>query len=258
MDAAAGRRLLEASVGPAEEGGHVAPARAGAAKAAVAGDASRVEPADANDREGDAPPGDDPAPATREAPPVEPRVVAEALVLGRREREQLLTMAGAIGASPRRAKRFANLYRLLKASLSPAERRGFALDGGRTGSYTAALFLLALSTGAPRATAALIAPLLSPSGESPGDYLGAALAAAEGSAPPEEIATVRAAGAMLRSVADQAGLAKDMHFWASRVTRFNFDGRAPLPRKADVATPPPTAPAPPAPKPARRRTKGAG
>jgi hypothetical protein len=258
MDAAAGRRLLEASVGPAPEEGRVGREGAEAAKPAIADDAARVAPADPNGAAGDAPPAADPAPAEPAAPPAEPRAVAEALVLGRREREQLLTMAGAIGASPRRAKRFANLYRLLKASLSPAERRGFALDGGRTGSYTAALFLLALSTGAPRATAALIAPLLSPPGESAADYLGAALAAAEGSAPPEEIATVRAAGAMLRAVADQAGLAKDMHFWASRVTRFNFDGRAPLPRRPDVVARPTTAPALPAAKPARRKAKAAG
>jgi hypothetical protein len=258
MDAVAGRRLLEASVGPAPGDDRVATEGAGARTTAGTGDAARLEPADTDGGAGDAPPVDDPGPATPAAPPVEPRAVAEALVLGHREREQLLTMAGAIGASPRRAKRFANLYRLLKASLSPAERRGFALDGGRAGSYTAALFLLALSTGAPRATAALIAPLLSPPGESPGDYLETGLAAAEASAPPEEIATVRAAGAMLRAVADQAGLAKDMHFWASRVTRFNFDGRAPLPRRPDAGVPPAPVLAPPSPKPARRKAKAEG
>jgi hypothetical protein len=173
----------------------------------------------------------------------EPQAVAEALVLGRREREQLLAMAGAIGASPRRAKRFANLYRLLKASLSPAERRGFALDGGRTGSYAAAMILLALSTGAPRTAMALSTRLAATQGGDLAPILDTAVA----EAPAEEAPAALAALQQLMAVADQPALQRDLCFWASRVTRFNFDGRAPAPAKREPVNAVPSPPATPAP-----------
>jgi hypothetical protein len=53
-------------------------------------------------------------------------------------------LAASLGSSPRRVKRFANLYRLVKAMLSGPEWHDFDLEDAR-----ACLTLLALQTGAP-------------------------------------------------------------------------------------------------------------
>ncbi|PWS36595.1 hypothetical protein DFH01_15745 [Falsiroseomonas bella] len=248
MDAAAGRRLLEGAVGT--DGPSAASDTSGGGASTTHAKAGQATPDKPLDEPADAAGPEEeeatPAQAAAKAEIPEPQAVAEALVLGPTERDRLLDMAAAIGASPRRAKRFANLYRLLKASLSPAERRGFALEGGEAGSYDAALILLALSTGAPRATGALIARLQA----TPASDSLAALDAALEAAPPEEAAAVGAARALCHAVADQQRLASDLHFWSSRVTRFNFDGRPPPARRSAA----PSAPEPPARKsPAPRR-----
>jgi KAP family P-loop domain len=51
--------------------------------------------------------------------------------------------------TPRAAKRFINIYRLLRASVAPSEQSAFVGDE-RVGEYRSALFLLALLTGYPR------------------------------------------------------------------------------------------------------------
>jgi hypothetical protein len=242
MDASAGRRLLEGAVGET-----AVPPRAAAGSATATGTTTAVAAPEPGEEPGDE--SSEAGQATGEAMAgtaeatgdiAEPEAVAEALVLGPAERARLLDMAAAIGASPRRAKRFANLYRLLKASLSPAERRGFALEGGEAGSYEAALILLALSTGAPRAAGVLIARLQG----SPGAGTQAALDAALAAAPPEEAVAVGAARTLCLAIADQPRLARDLHFWASRVTRFNFDGRLPPAQGSESAAPPRPARAP--------------
>jgi hypothetical protein len=255
MDAAAGRRLLEGAVGPAEPAA-VLTGNVVAGTPMVTGEGQHAPPDQPREEGTDAGTGGEealPAPAVAAPDIAEPHIVAEALVLGPTERRRLLDMATAIGASPRRAKRFANLYRLLKASLSPAERRGFALEGGEAGSYDAALILLALSTSAPRATAALIASLQ----EEPGAESLVALDAALEAAPPEEAAAVGAARALCLTVADQSRLLRDLHFWSSRVTRFNFDGRHSPARRHKLPPPQPAPPEPPAPRRKARKTAAA-
>ncbi|HEU0013558.1 MAG TPA: P-loop NTPase fold protein [Longimicrobium sp.] len=68
-------------------------------------------------------------------------------------------LAPLLGRSPRALKRFVNVYRLIKASLKPYERRGFAGTGKELADYQAVLFLLAVDTGAPAVAPALFRAL---------------------------------------------------------------------------------------------------
>ena len=81
---------------------------------------------------------------------------AESLFIAPHEREYMLRLAGAVGKSPRRLKRFVNTYRILKASCDALERDKFVLDDGKGGTYRAAMTLLAITTGAPRAAIAIL------------------------------------------------------------------------------------------------------
>ncbi len=141
------------------------------------------------------------------------------------ERYRLLGMSAAVGASPRRANRFANLYRLLKASLSPAERRGFVLDGGKGGSYGGALTLLAAATGAPQATRVLVAQLAEEPGADPASYLQTRFAAVAPSVLPSEKPAFDAVQAMALAAQDTAAAVRHLRHWAPRVNRFVFDGQ---------------------------------
>lgn len=67
-------------------------------------------------------------------------------------------LAPHLGNSPRRIKRFANVYRLLKSGLSQQERRKFNLEGKGSG-YQLVLVLLAIVTGAPILSTSLLAEI---------------------------------------------------------------------------------------------------
>ncbi|WP_372618677.1 P-loop NTPase fold protein [Falsiroseomonas sp.] len=229
MDAGAGRRLLESAVGPVSSATATAPAGVqqtgggGGTPDEPEGKDAAAEQAEAAAMQPEATPGGV-APKVTVA---DTQAAAEALALGEAERECLLGLAAAVGASPRRAKRFANLYRLLKASLSPAERRGFVLSGGKAGSYEAALLLLAATTGAPHAARALIEALgdaPAPEGET---WLEDRFAHALPAVPPPEQAAFAAARERALAAKDGAAMAAHLQFWASRVTRFVFDGHTP-------------------------------
>jgi hypothetical protein len=123
------------------------------------------------------------------------------------------------------------------------------------------MILLALSTGAPRTAMALSTRLTG----APGGDLAPILDAAVAEAPAEEAQAALAALQQLMAVADQPALQRDLGFWASRVTRFNFDGRAPVPRGRPELQPTeqPKIAAPPAPAKrmaatARRKPKAPG
>ena len=61
-----------------------------------------------------------------------------------------------LGRSPRALKRFVNLYRLIKAGLTPAEHTAFIRQNqSGFGDYQAVLLLLAVDTGLPRASRAV-------------------------------------------------------------------------------------------------------
>jgi hypothetical protein len=60
-------------------------------------------------------------------------------------------LAPLLGRSPRSLKRFVNLYRLIKARLTPSEHKAFTRKSDRSiADYEAVLFLLAVDTGLPR------------------------------------------------------------------------------------------------------------
>ena len=60
-------------------------------------------------------------------------------------------LAPLLGRSPRSLKRFVNLYRLIKARLTPSEHKAFTRKSDRSiADYEAVLFLLAIDTGLPR------------------------------------------------------------------------------------------------------------
>jgi hypothetical protein len=72
-----------------------------------------------------------------------------------------------LGRSPRALKRFVNLYRLIKARLSPPEHSAFVSRSEKSmADYEAVLFLLAVDTGLPRASRMLFEELLALANES--------------------------------------------------------------------------------------------
>lgn len=80
------------------------------------------------------------SPEALQIQPVEMRVIEE--------------LAPLLGRSPRALKRFVNVYRLIKASLTPYERQVF-LRSDMLPDYQAVLFLLAVDTGAPSAASSV-------------------------------------------------------------------------------------------------------
>jgi hypothetical protein len=75
---------------------------------------------------------------------------AESLEIGADELRLIDELAPLLGRSPRALKRFANVYRLMKAGLTPAERASFMKGQNfRMAGYQAVLFLLAVDTGLP-------------------------------------------------------------------------------------------------------------
>jgi hypothetical protein len=70
-------------------------------------------------------------------------------------------LAPLLGRSPRALKRFVNLYRLIKAGLTPAEHSAFVRHSQDSlGGFQAVLFLLAIDTGLPRVSRLVFDTLL--------------------------------------------------------------------------------------------------
>ncbi len=162
------------------------------------------------------------APGEQKAAPEAPQQVpVEALLLTDGERRALIAAASAVGISPRRAKRFANLYRVLKASLSPIERRTFVLENGRDGSFNTAMALLAASTGAPNATARLLTLL-----ERMGDTwpAGEPSPATLVDVPPDEQQAWKVILMALPQMPFSPSDLTELRFWAPRIRRFCFSG----------------------------------
>jgi hypothetical protein len=79
-----------------------------------------------------------------------------ALIIEPEERNFMLQLAGAVGKSPRRLKRFVNTYRILKASLDKLQQETFVVKGGSQGEYKAAMALLAIIAGAPKSSLGML------------------------------------------------------------------------------------------------------
>jgi hypothetical protein len=74
------------------------------------------------------------------------------LAIERHERTCMHDLAEFLARSPRRAKRFLNVYRVLKASLPPDRYADLVRSRGASGDYRAILTLLSIMTGAPSAS----------------------------------------------------------------------------------------------------------
>ena len=97
------------------------------------------------------------APAPQPPPPAE--LDEEALLIRPWETEFAERLSPFL-RTPRAAKRFSNLYRILKARISAAERPGFEGSSAIPGEFQAAMLLLAIGTGRPDAAEPLFPALL--------------------------------------------------------------------------------------------------
>jgi hypothetical protein len=93
--------------------------------------------------------------AAAQAPLTGPAVqsIVSGLTLTDWEVQALQSFAAFIGTTPRRAIRFVNLYRLIKAGLQPAMLETLVGDQGDSRAYGALIAQLAIVTGAPMASA---------------------------------------------------------------------------------------------------------
>ena len=164
-----------------------------------------------------------PAADKQTTPAITATEAAQALTFAPKESAKLAEMAAVVGGSPRRAKRFVNLYRLMKASLSPDERIRFVTEDGAAGSYIAAMILLAMTTGAPAMSRPLIRRLAGSTEEDAEAFLASGLSVPASIAPDDESAAYVAAVGLISSFAKQPAFASDMQRWAQRVDRFVFD-----------------------------------
>jgi len=152
--------------------------------------------------------------------PAVSRTKAEALVIEPAERAFILSLAGAVGKSPRRLKRFVNTYRILKGSIDALERETFVLNGGNKGEYRAAATVLALVTGAPHSSLAVMRAL---GNGTDNDKVQSFAVQVKGLAVPGESAYVEAAlKAYTEAVPDPALTLRDLRHWMPQVGRFSF------------------------------------
>jgi hypothetical protein len=234
MDRDGGKKLLVAAIGPGVVGrqadGRTANAEPQSAQPGPVRGAGDLVGANNIGNRGDRTEPTSPAgaaPQTSEPHPVIAASVGRALEITAGELKQIVELAEAVGISPRRAKRFANLYRVLKASLLPEERAAFVTQDGAAGSYRVALILLAMTTGAPRASAQLLREMMTitdPDTVAPDDRLDRLLKITP--IVEEEAAEFAAAAAMRQEMAkavDKAVFIQMLRFWAPRVRRFAFE-----------------------------------
>lgn len=166
--------------------------------------------------------------SSESAPP--PDVTPEDLEILELERAYMLGLAGAVGRSPRRLKRFVNAYRIIKAACSPLDRKTFLIDEGARGEYRAAMALLAITTGAPGLANMVLSRLWHEAPDKPLDEFLTELAPLiDGEAWREECRCLLAA---LQHYADAVDAEpggpksvltiKDLRGWSPDVARFTF------------------------------------
>jgi hypothetical protein len=154
-------------------------------------------------------------PSTRPTP-----VKAEPLLIEAEERRFILSLAEAVGKSPRRLKRFVNTYRIFKGSIDALARETFVIDSGRRGEYRAAMTLLALVTGAPRSSLALLQQLAEQNDDEPFDTFAQKIPALVAR---DETTYVQAALQAYRTATAHTALTvRELRHWMPQVTRFSF------------------------------------
>ncbi|MGK3966532.1 P-loop NTPase fold protein [Sorangium sp. So ce118] len=135
-----------------------------------------------------------------------------------------------IGRSPRRVKRFLNIYRIVKASLPQEALPTFLKRGGVSGDYQAVLVLLAMLTGAPRVAPGLFGQIAS---QPPGTRLRALLDTLRSAPLDDEQGNALGALELYAQAQGEGVTLADLVRWAPQIGRYSFAAVAPA-----RATPP--------------------
>jgi hypothetical protein len=160
---------------------------------------------------------------------------AAAMTLARPEIELMAQLAPFLGGTPRRAKRFVNVYRVLKASLEAAESENCVGGLGERLVYRALLAQLAIVTGAPVAASRYFERLDATKAGSLSAFIKELMDAGGGFGPDPsgESRTVFETLALLQRwapqgatpPADQKALLKELKAQAPRARRYSFTAR---------------------------------
>jgi hypothetical protein len=159
----------------------------------------------------------EPLPPGTEAPPSLAEDEKSApITLTPGERKYILELSEFGGSSPRRLKRFINLYRILKSTVSQSEVQEFLASSGEKGDYKLALVLLAVLTGSPTLSSQLLRKL-----KRPGATLAAVLQGLTADGGAEHRSAI---GAITRFQSEHpnAPTSAALNRWASVVARYNF------------------------------------
>jgi KAP family P-loop domain len=143
----------------------------------------------------------------------------ELVEISEAERAFIEDLAPYIGNSPRRIKRYANTFRLLKSGLSHAEAEQFAGDGAPVPAYRLVLILLAIVTGAPTLAPAIFTKAFELRHEFDADKLMREAGLEVPTIDPIEAASARGALGLLAGTSLPAS---ELETWVPRVMRYAF------------------------------------
>ncbi len=143
---------------------------------------------------------------------------AQRLDITHLELEFMQNLAPYVGQSPRRVKRFVNVYRLFKASLPSQALETFIKRGSVAGDYQPVLVLLAILTGAPRFAPELLRQLQA---EDPKKLVRALADTLKNATDPERRCAAGALGLYIQAQGEHVPLRALVH-WAPWVGRYSF------------------------------------
>jgi len=136
-----------------------------------------------------------------------------------REEAFIGMLAPYLGNSPRRIKRYANTYRLLKSGLTRQEARLFAAGDGSKGGYRIVLVFLAIVTGAPSLAPRIFAEAFALRGDFKVETLIKESGLKDESADPIEATNAKGALKLLNRLGVTP---RDIETWVPRVMRYAF------------------------------------
>jgi len=157
-------------------------------------------------------------PVVQQAEPASPADEDRSLpvTLTKGELDSMLELSQYSGRSPRRLKRFINIYRIIKSTVTETESSDFLVGSGETGDYRMVLALLAVLTGSPLISAELLRKMQQP---------GVSLTALVEELSKQSGAEYRnSVDALSRMQSDPRGEPKSatLNRWASVVARYSF------------------------------------
>jgi hypothetical protein len=161
-------------------------------------------------------------PGVRADQTVSPASSLEALRFEQHEQRFILELAPYVGRSPRQAKRFLNVYRIIKAGCPEAERGDFVVAEGQGGSYRAAVTLLALTTGAPHLASMIFARVDADNGHGNVGSLSKELEKLRGNVSDRELEAALGALRHYNTATEGQATLAQFKQWQARVSRFTF------------------------------------